>query len=135
MELCVQCSKPNDRMPLQRCSVCSTKHKKYISFRHERVREVNKRWRWELKIDAMCKIAKGEPRCCVCGINDLRLLNINHLDGRTQDERNKYSNNSSSFYKDIIDGKRNISDLDIRSWNHNILYDYERGIRTVPSWI
>jgi len=66
----------------------------------------------------------GGSFCVKCKTLDLRVLTINHknLDGCKEKEKTKICTN-------IINGKRNTSDLEVRCYNCNILYEYEMGRR------
>jgi len=70
-------------------------------------------------------VEKLGGKCVVCGIDDIRVLQINHLHDKGHKE--KLSKGAISFYRNIVNGKRSIDDLDIRCANHNILYEYESG--------
>lgn len=74
-------------------------------------------------------INKLGGKCVNCGIDDIRVLQINHLDGDGGEER-LYGMN---MYKVILDGSRDTDDLDIRCANCNIIYEYERGKRVMPT--
>ena len=67
-------------------------------------------------------------KCCVCGISDPRVLQVNHLKGGGGKDRAKYGY-SSGYWSAIISGRRSTEDLDLRCANCNILYEYERGRR------
>jgi 5-methylcytosine-specific restriction endonuclease McrA len=66
-------------------------------------------------------------KCVRCGIDDWRVLQINHLNGGGTKELK--SNYPEKMYIDIINGNRKTDDLDLRCANCNILYEYERGVR------
>lgn len=72
--------------------------------------------------------------CVVCGETDLRILQINHLNGGGRKEMNN-GRNSHYFYRDIINGTRTTDDLDVRCANCNILYEYEVGRRKEHSMV
>lgn len=67
--------------------------------------------------------------CVVCGITDMRILQINHLNGGGQQE----SRFGIDMYQAIIKGMRSTDDLDVRCANHNIIYEYESGRRALPN--
>jgi hypothetical protein len=67
------------------------------------------------------------PHCIVCGTPDIRVLTINHKNGHST-EGKQY------IYLSVASGKRKINDLDIRCYNCNILYEFEEGRRTLPSF-
>ncbi len=61
--------------------------------------------------------------CINCGITDLRLLTINHRNGTNKAKRIS----GWPLYCSILKGTVDISEFDVRCWNHNALYEYERG--------
>ena len=66
-------------------------------------------------------------KCARCGIDDWRVLQINHLNGGgTKEFRNGHP---EKIYRAIINGDRATDDLELRCANCNILYEYERGVR------
>ncbi len=69
--------------------------------------------------------------CVVCGESDLRLLTINHKNGDGYKERQSFGTNPDgiAMYRTINSGQRSLEDLDVRCYNHNILYEYEIGRR------
>lgn len=78
-------------------------------------------------------------QCVVCAEKDLRLLTINHVNGDGFVDRQKFQQQMGgtnpdgiAMYRALIAGRRDTNDLDIRCYNHNILYEYEIGRR---SWI
>jgi hypothetical protein len=59
------------------------------------------------------------PRCCNCGVEDFRLLSINHMKGvKNHDER-------IGIDRKILNGERKIDDLEVRCHNCNRLYEFE----------
>ncbi len=113
--LCPSCGKTNDREKGTYCSKCLKKYNQYNRKRH-----------WELRLRAILKLG---GKCVICGMQDFRLLTINHKEGRnyrtTIDKGDK-------FYHNILNGKRNTDDLEIRCYNCNALYEFEMGYRKVP---
>jgi hypothetical protein len=65
-------------------------------------------------------------KCMNCGETDLRVLQVNHLNGGGSKENSKRG--ARAVWADVIKGNR--EDVDVRCANCNILYDYERGIKT-----
>lgn len=59
----------------------------------------------------------------MCGIDDIRCLQINHINGSGARDLKQ---NAYKFYREIANGKRDISDLNILCANHNWIYEYER---------
>jgi len=113
--LCRSCGKKSDRIGKPYCSSCVDRLNKLTQFRH-----------WKLRLQAIQKLG---GKCVICGLTDLRLLTINHKDGRNF--RNTIDKGDAFYYR-ILNGKRLINDLEVRCYNHNILYEFEKGYRTVP---
>ena len=74
--------------------------------------------------------------CVVCGETDLRLLTVNHINGDGHEDRQNHARRRGyanpdgiAMYRAINQGKRTTDDLDVRCFNHNILYEYELGRR------
>lgn len=65
-------------------------------------------------------------KCKGCGNTDIRVLQINHLNGGGRKEVA-----GPLFYARILSGERAIDDLDLRCANCNIIYEYEVGRRAV----
>lgn len=63
-------------------------------------------------------------KCVRCGVDDYRVLQVNHRQGRGREERAP-----QSLYRDIVMGRRTTDDLELRCANCNILYEYEHGRR------
>lgn len=62
-----------------------------------------------------------------CGITDMRVLEINHLNGDRKKDIQKYGTNLA-LYQATINGTKPINDLDVRCANCNHLYAYECGV-------
>lgn len=107
-------------------------------------KETNIAWRrdnpdaWAL-IQLRCRINTKRKaiealggRCVVCGETDLRLLTVNHVKGDGHKDRRQYGVNPDglAMYRAINQGKKDTDDLDVRCFNHNILYEYELGRRS-----
>ena len=82
-------------------------------------------YRWMIKRQVF-KMLGG--KCVVCGIEDARLLQINHKNGGGSKE----GRFGEKMYAAILQGKRSTDDLELRCANHNLLYEYERGNRSNP---
>jgi hypothetical protein len=81
----------------------------------------------ETRLNALRIISGLEtPRCIACGIDEPRVLVINHKNGNGNTER-RTGLVGKGLYKAIVLGKRTIEDLDVRCQNCNTLYEYERG--------
>ena len=68
----------------------------------------------------------GGALCRNCKIKDIRVLTINHKDGRTEETANERGYN---LYRAIAKGKRKTDDLEILCANCQIIHEYERGNR------
>jgi hypothetical protein len=80
---------------------------------------------WKLKKQAI-EILGG--KCIVCGLADLRVLQINHKKGYG----GKEARFGQDMYRAIVKEFRLIEDLNVMCANHNIIYEYERGARKLP---
>lgn len=69
------------------------------------------------------------PECCICGEKDPRLLSINHINGNGQEDNKHYGNMSNAVQRG-----RDISDLDVRCFNCNMLYEYECKRKGPDNW-
>ncbi len=99
-------------------------------------REKGKVGRFKTKILAFQKISKEKiPKCVVCGNNDTRILTINHINGEGRKESSLPGGNNK-LYKSIIHDERTVEDLEVRCYNCNILYEYDRKMRVLPeNWV
>ena len=92
-----------------------------------------------LKIAALQTVAKSKlPLCARCGCSDVRVLTINHVKGDGCKERAKKiaKNAVADFRRKIVSGERPVTDLDVRCYNCNILYEYEQDRRHMPQdWL
>jgi 5-methylcytosine-specific restriction endonuclease McrA len=64
-------------------------------------------------------IAKNDIKCANCGITDVRILDINHINGGGAKET---KHNNRQFYYDIIKGRRQTDDLNLLCKNCNFLH-------------
>jgi hypothetical protein len=64
-----------------------------------------------LRVRTLEIVGKGKLECSNCGCRDIRLLEINHINGKGTKELNRLG--SLIFYQKIRDGKRSIKDLSI----------------------
>jgi hypothetical protein len=67
-------------------------------------------------------------KCIGCGIEDARVLQVNHKNGQNGVSRKE---SGIGLYYSIVNGSRKIDDLELRCANCNIIYEYERGQRRV----
>lgn len=92
------------------------------------MKEASGRHNWRMRILALLILG---GRCAVCGVSDLRILQINHRDGGGRREIGP-GRDARRFYRSIVNGERNTDDLEVRCANHNVLYEHEVGRRTIP---
>ncbi|MBA7562050.1 hypothetical protein ES708_03699 [subsurface metagenome] len=97
------------------------KYRRNPEYHRESVRKSH----WKLRKEVMTLLG---GKCVICGLTDLRLLNLNHKNGGGTKDRGK----RIKVYREILSGVRGKNEYDVRCFNCNILYDYERGIRKVP---
>lgn len=118
-------------------------NKKYYQNNKDRYRQWAKEWRSRpqnkekrrlggkkeknfIKFMTLQKISKKQiPECIKCGEKDIRILTVNHINGING---NKHLERTG-IYRKILNGKRTIDDLEVKCFNCNILYEYERGNR------
>lgn len=61
-------------------------------------------------------------RCVGCGEKDWRVLQVNHLRGKRG-----LKDVGDRLAGDIVKGRRDLADFDLRCANCNILYEHEKG--------
>lgn len=78
----------------------------------------------------MATLVKLGGKCCKCGIDDYRVLEINHIngEGRVLAGKSKGSRAYLQHLKVLADEIN--ADLEVCCANCNILHEYERGNRT-----
>lgn len=59
-------------------------------------------------------------KCVICGIDDIRVLQIDHINNDGQNDR---SSRRREFHREIVEGKR--SDLQILCANHHSIKNWE----------
>jgi hypothetical protein len=84
-----------------------------------------------LKIKSLQAVSgQKKPRCEQCGIDDVRVLHINHKNGGGRKELVETGPNQ--MRKAIVDGSRKIDDLNVLCANCNTLFEYQRGRCRLP---
>lgn len=87
---------------------------------------------FEIKKEAIQKLG---GTCVSCGIDDIRILVINHKHNgdfnrvimfREMKKKNPVS------WKAVLEGTYKEGDVELRCYNCNILYEYETGRRKIP---
>lgn len=100
----------------------------------QRERLYSRRSRFLTKLRSL-RIVGGEqtPRCTCCQTVDIRVLTINHKNhgGRIEDSKAPRRGNNL-IYNRIVRCERATEDLEVRCYNCNILYEYERGRCALP---
>lgn len=87
-------------------------------------------WGFKHHLKAMQKIVdfhKKELTCEKCGTTDVRVLSINHTIGIGRKDVAEYGTHTD-FYNAIINGQRNVNDLNIICHNCQYLYEIEKKI-------
>lgn len=96
----------------------------------ERSRIKGYKYRYLEKLNALRIVSGNEIPCCnKCGINDIRILTLNHINGDGNEDRR--DNRACDTYRKVLNG-RNTSDLEVLCYNCNILYEYEISRRSLP---
>lgn len=88
---------------------------RFKKYRNERLKNI--------RIKALKIVGKGNMVCGNCGCTDVRVLEINHINGGGRQEVGK---NTIKFYSDIIKGNRKTDDLNILCKVCNFAYFVER---------
>src|SRR5436190_1755571 len=83
---------------------------------------------WKVRIMVLKKLGAF---CTQCKISDIRVLTISHRQGNGQQDYYNFNGKSRAmqFYRDIISGKRQTSDLETKCFNCNIIQEWETGKR------
>ena len=81
-----------------------------------------------LRVKGLTIIGRGSVKCVNCGCDDWRLLEINHMKGGGRQE----VKDSKQFFRQIINGKRNIDDLELRCKPCNSLHFAELRLGKLP---
>lgn len=116
------------------CRPCARKYAKEMYHKHRDKRlarqlRYQREYYWGLRKELVRKLG---GKCVVCGITDIRVLQVNHLNGGGKKEfRNSHNKDYTTFLRDVVRGVRGIEDLDLRCANHNVLYEYEVGRRVL----
>ena len=87
-------------------------------------RVIRRRYEQNIRIRVLTQIAGSDnPKCVNCGCDDMRFLEVNHIDGGGHAEQRKYK--TKTFYRRILDGSRKTDDLNILCRVCNALYYLE----------
>jgi len=98
----------------------SEQKKEAIRIKNHNYYEANKERFWkskyrELRLQALQKISGLKIPKCKCGCDDLRALQINHLEPEKASGVTDYKKygNATKFYKAIVEGERKVDDLEV----------------------
>ena len=75
---------------------------------------------------ALQMVSKMEKPACICGCDDLRVLEINHKNGGGRQEYKKFGLTGHRLHRAIVTGKRKVDDLNVRCRVCNAIHDVER---------
>lgn len=67
---------------------------------------------------------KRIPRCVKCGERDIRILSANHIQTLPREKLKK--DRGAYLNTKVINGKRKLNDLEVRCFNCNRMYEFER---------
>lgn len=111
----------------------SMRWKKPETFHRRRIEKAA--YRRRLKEKALQIV--GSSCCEGCGIDDIRVLTINHTTGKTEHDvfrskrRPDKIRSGHVIYSRIVSGERQTEDLSVLCMNCNILYEYKREKRVI----
>jgi len=99
--------------------------------------ERGKIYRKTIRLNALKIVGKGKLECSNCSCKDVRILEINHVNGGGNQETKWLA--SSRFFLDIVQGKRKTDDLNLLCKVCNIAHfvklKYEIGYEIRPKSI
>ena len=131
---CITCGNPLIRNNIVRgnCMTCH-KRKEYQTDEVVRLRVIRYEadYRAKLRIEALKIIGNGVIKCCNCGCNDPRLLEINHINGGGKQEI-KRQKDYNKYYRDIKFGRRSKEDLNLLCRVCNALHYLEMKYGKIP---
>ena len=93
-------------------------HKQYFQ-------EYGKQYTQLIKRRAMQMVGNDRIECVRCGCNDIRLLEINHVNGGGAKDHKNTGLGGFNFYRAIVKGLRKTDDLDIHCRVCNALHYLE----------
>jgi len=68
----------------------------------KRARETHTKWRNNLRLKILNYISGGNPRCNFCGFSDIRILQIDHINGGGRQKIKRIGGNRSTIYNTIL---------------------------------
>jgi len=80
----------------------SKKNKDWTSKNREKRRKYQNKWRENLRIKVLNLLSNGKPECSICGYNDVRALQIDHVHGGGNKEVKKVGGNRCTFHNKIL---------------------------------
>lgn len=95
--------------------------KRYYFLNNDKRKQYDKNYMLKLRLKCLSMISNGKIECSNCGCKDIRILQINHINGGGSKEYAKFKQ-PKRFYKAIIRNERNIDDLNILCWVCNQAY-------------
>ena len=98
------------------------KHKEYYK-KHSHA------WYEEFRLKTLNTISNNNPVCVQCGCDDIRMLEINHVNGGGCQET---KGGTYNFYASIVNGTRKIDDLEILCGLCHSLYHFELKYGKLP---
>lgn len=104
--LCAECGRNKEDLDFKLCRKCRESYHKI---------QLKKKLRVLRRISGL-----EEPRCRICGCNDIRVLEVNHKKGGGVKEMKKLPS-PAQFYRNILTGRREIDDLEVLCKPCNIL--------------
>ncbi len=91
----------------------------------EAARQVMRTSRQRRRLRAMTIVGRGVIKCDRCGVDDPRILEINHLNGGGRAER-RASEHDQNLYGPILRGERDLDDLNLLCRPCNAIDEIER---------
>lgn len=98
-------------------------HKAERELHRERCYEAARRCQWKAKIMVIDMLG---GKCCKCGNTDIRVLQVNHINGGGSKEVRGWT-----LYRKMVSGERKTDDLNLLCANCNIIYEFEQGRRLI----
>jgi hypothetical protein len=85
---------------------------------------------WRLKLAAIQALG---GRCIGCGETNPLVLSINHINGTGVPHGKRHGPlHALTIFRAIRDGKMDMTSIDLRCMNCQVLYEYERGVLRLP---
>ena len=135
--LCTYCGKPNATR-FRLCAECKKKRATWPSRSHEYLNAWFAKYRkklgrkyqtrlqhyhFEAKLKAVDKLG---GKCIVCGERNPLVLTVNHIDGYKREKPKSGSRGGWELYKSVFESPVNQNVYDLRCFNHQMLYEFER---------